>query len=275
MEEEGEIEHREKLSFADQNEGLEPEQLKGIEEIDNWMIRNRDRYCRKRDQRRNCRCKNRGCPKDGEPRVKSDRVFPGKAKETGSAAGDIKRRFEGEKTGAKVREKHDVPSERSRPQRGKNAAEIAAVIRQEEGAPEMVSAVLDEIGDTDQEILGDFFFQPLLGEEDTTQYFSVVITITDMIPEERLSELYEAISYVNFSLPAGNFCIDKDHRFFCYVLSVPLPMEMEDTALFTEMDLAAGNAFAIADAHIGILTDVLNGKENADGVVAFLGGRTE
>lgn len=156
-----------------------------------------------------------------------------------------------------------------------NAAEIAAVIREEEGAPEMVSAMLDELGDGDMEVLGDFFFRPFETEEDTTQYFSAVITITDEIPGERLAELYEAISYVNFSLPAGCFSIDKDHRFFCFVLSIPLPVEMEDPALFEEIDLAVGNAFAIADAHIGILSDVLSGKENADGVVAFLGGKGE
>ncbi|MBR4530155.1 MAG: hypothetical protein IKO80_07750, partial [Lachnospiraceae bacterium] len=40
VEEEGEVEHTEKLSFADQTEGLEPEQLRGIEAIDNWLIRN-------------------------------------------------------------------------------------------------------------------------------------------------------------------------------------------------------------------------------------------
>ena len=72
------------------------------------------------------------------------------------------------------------------------AAEIAAVIRQEEGAPEMVSAMLDELGDGDTEIVGDFFFRPLETEEDEVQYFSVMITITDEIPGERLTALYEA-----------------------------------------------------------------------------------
>ena len=38
-----------------------------------------------------------------------------------------------------------------------NRAEVAAVIRQEEGAPEMVSALLDDLGGGDlEDILGDF-----------------------------------------------------------------------------------------------------------------------
>ena len=152
------------------------------------------------------------------------------------------------------------------------AAEIAAVIRQEEGAPEMLSAMLDELGDGDTEIVGDFFFRPLETEDDEVQYFSVVITITDEIPGERLTALYEAISYVNFSLPAGCFSIDREHRFFCFVLSVPLPIGMEDGALREEMGLASANAIAIADAYLGILTDVLSGRAGVDGVVQFLGG---
>lgn len=156
-----------------------------------------------------------------------------------------------------------------------NAAQIAAVIRQEEGMPEMVSAMLDEMGDGDMDILGDFFFRPLRSEEDTTQYYSIVITVADEIPGERLPELYEAICYVNFALSAGCFTIDKDHSCLCYILSLPLPMELDDGVLYEEMDLATGNAFAIADTYIGILTDVLAGRENAEGVVQFLGGRKQ
>ena len=154
-----------------------------------------------------------------------------------------------------------------------NTAEIAAVIRQEEKAPEMVSAILDELGDGDADILGDFFFRPLETEDDEVQYFSTVITISDEIPDDKLAALYESIAYVNFALPAGCFSIDKDHRFLCFVLSVPLPMELEEEALFAEMDLSAGNALAIADSYVGILSDVLSGTETADGVAAFLGGR--
>lgn len=40
VEEEGEIEHSEKPVFAEENEGLEPEQIDAIEKIDNWLIRN-------------------------------------------------------------------------------------------------------------------------------------------------------------------------------------------------------------------------------------------
>ncbi|MBQ7677938.1 MAG: hypothetical protein IJT32_06865 [Lachnospiraceae bacterium] len=158
-----------------------------------------------------------------------------------------------------------------------NAAQIAAVVRNDEGAPEMISAILDEIGDPDQEleILGDFYFRPVNDEEDTAQAFMCVLTITDELPKERMADFYEALSYVNFNVPAGCFSVDKDHRFFCYVLTSIMPMELPDDLLFHQMDIAVGNACMIADTYIPILCDVLDGTIGVDGVVEFLGGPAE
>ena len=103
----------------------------------------------------------------------------------------------------------------------------------------------------------------------------IVLTISEELPPERLPALYEAISYINFNVPVGSFCIDKDHRFLCYVLNTLMPVEMEDDLVFQEMDIVLGNAFASADTYIGILSDVLSGKIDADGVVEFLGGPAE
>ena len=153
-----------------------------------------------------------------------------------------------------------------------NDAQVAAVVHKEEGAPEMVSAILDEVGDPELEVRGYFYFRAPDSEDDAAQVFMSVITISDELPEDRLPALYEAISYVNFNIPVGSFSIDKDHKFFCYVLSMLMPMELVEDAIFQEMDLAVGNALSIADSYIGILADVMNGKIDADGVVEFLGG---
>ena len=58
-------------------------------------------------------------------------------------------------------------------------------------------------------------------------------------------------------------------------VSGPFRQRLDDASVFQEMDIAVGNAFAIADTYIGILTDVLNGKIGAEGVVEFLGGPAE
>ena len=156
-----------------------------------------------------------------------------------------------------------------------NDEQIAAVVNKGNGDIEMVSAILNELGDGDMDIQGDFYFRPLQTDDDAAHIFMSVITISNEVPAERLPELYEAMSYVNFNLPAGCFSIDKDHRFFCFVLSSLIPVDLDEASVFQEMDIAVGNAFAISDTYIGILTDVLNGKIGADGVVEFLGGPDE
>ena len=115
-------------------------------------------------------------------------------------------------------------------------------------------------------------YRPLQTADDEAWLFMSVITLSNEVPAERLPALYEAMSYVNFNLPAGRFSIDKDHRFFCYVLSSLIPGDMENADIFREMDMSVGNAFAISDQYIGILSDVLNGKTDVEGIVDFLGG---
>ncbi|MCR5054101.1 MAG: hypothetical protein K6A69_04595 [Lachnospiraceae bacterium] len=143
----------------------------------------------------------------------------------------------------------------------------------EEGAPEMVTAFLDELGDPDDEIYGQFFFHDM-DEDDEVQYFVAAITFWDNIPEDRLSDLFESISYINFTLPAGRVSIDKDHNFCTYMLSTPIPIEVEGDELYRQMDMISGNAIAVAGSCVGVLNDVLNGVEDVDGVVDFLGGRS-
>ena len=52
-------------------------------------------------------------------------------------------------------------------------------------------------------------------------------------------------------------------------------VELEDSLLFREMDLAVGNAMAISDTYIGLLEDVISGEIGVEDVVEFLGGPAE
>ncbi len=154
-----------------------------------------------------------------------------------------------------------------------NDAQIAAMISDEDGIiPETVNAVLDEIGDTTDEARGQFFFKPLVTDEDQVQYFTSLIIISNEIPKDRLGELYEAMSYLNISLPTGCFAIDKDHGFLAYILSIPLPTYLDREELFRQVDMSTGQAFSIVDRHMGILLDILRGKEDASFVVELMGG---
>ena len=44
------------------------------------------------------------------------------------------------------------------------------------------------------------------------------------------------MSHVNFNLPAGSFSIDKDHRYFCFILCAIMPEDPEEADAFREIE---------------------------------------
>ncbi len=152
-------------------------------------------------------------------------------------------------------------------------AMIAAVYREPEkkGDIPVVSVLFDEMGEGDEEAYGEFFFHPFITDEDEVQFFSGVITLADSLPEEHLDKLFEAMSYINFQIPCGNFALDKSRTFLCFRECIPLPMEMSPDELYRQMNIISGNAVASADAYISTLLQLTKGELSIDEVKELLG----
>ena len=131
-----------------------------------------------------------------------------------------------------------------------------------ESSPEVLRVVFDEIGqDNEEGGLGEFFFVPPLSEDDTVQLFSAVITIADEIDAERLSELYRIMSFINFRIPCGSFCIDEEGEYMLYRLTTPLPVNLEKDKLYDEMNIILTNAFVSADMYMDLLLRANDGED--------------
>ena len=154
-----------------------------------------------------------------------------------------------------------------------NEALIAAGVAEieNEDAPKIVRAILDEIGD-DEGAIGEFYFSPIDSEDDEVQIFNALITLSEEVREESLANLYEAMSYINFTIPSGAFSIDKDHRFLCFRLSVPMGIDAGREEVYELINIATANAVAIADGYAGVLMDVIDEKMSLNDVTDFLGG---
>lgn len=114
-----------------------------------------------------------------------------------------------------------------------------------EKIPPMLRVILDSFGEDG--VIGDFFFQPFVTDEDAVQFFSAVLTLADEIEKERLPELYKKISDANFQLPCGAYCIDEKGGFLVFKLTVPLSVNISDEALLEQMNIVASNAIMSAD----------------------------
>ncbi len=146
----------------------------------------------------------------------------------------------------------------------------AAVASQDEGAPKVVRAILDEIG-IDEGAIGEYYFTPN-SEDDEIQIFNAILTMSDSVPEDNLPALYETMSYINFVIPVGCFAYDKDHNFLTFRLSVSMPITFDKEAVYSMMNIAVGNSASVVDSFMNVLIKVSNGEFTVGEVKGILGG---
>lgn len=140
-------------------------------------------------------------------------------------------------------------------------AYIAAAVAEidDPEAPKIVRALLHEVGDSDG-VMGEYFFTPMSSEEDPIQVFNAILTLSEDIPEDNLPALFEAMSYINYHIPVGAFSLNMEHTFFCFKMSVTIPMGYDKDVIYGLMSAAAGNSASIVDLYMQPLMDVANDK---------------
>ena len=154
-------------------------------------------------------------------------------------------------------------------QEGLIAAQI--IKADEEDSPEVLNVVLDGIGFGGEEAIGEFCFLPIISDEAKVQYFSSVISIADELDENCLEILYEAMSYINFQMACGSFCIDRNHSFLVYKLTVPVQVSVTDEALYEQVSMYMGTATAMADQYMDLLLRILDKEITLNDVIIALG----
>ena len=145
-------------------------------------------------------------------------------------------------------------------------------IPEQEGAPEVLNVILDVLGggESDEGAIGEFYFDTILSEKEEIQRFTGAVTIMDILPEEHLAELYEAMSYINFRLPGGCYSIDKDKTYLAFRLTTPLPAELSGDALYDQMNVCVSNTVAIADLYMEQLIQLAIGKITVEDIKNLL-----
>ena len=141
---------------------------------------------------------------------------------------------------------------------------------EEENAPEIVTVLLDEIGMDGNEAAAEFFFRPLMEDDDEVQYFACVITLLDELDEANLPTLYEAMSAINFLLPCGSFAVSIDKQTLAFRLTAPVSTEMGEDELYDEMNIVLGNALTFVDLYVDVLVDVAEGNATMEDVLEAL-----
>lgn len=137
-----------------------------------------------------------------------------------------------------------------------------------ENEPEILTVVLDGLGETgDREGgIGEFFFAPS-NENDTVMHFCAVLTLIDELEKDYLPQLFEAMSYINFRMPCGCYCTDREGSLLCYRMTVPLSVNLSGEELFEQMNVTMSNAFIAADLYSDMLIKLAAGEKTPESVM--------
>ncbi len=134
---------------------------------------------------------------------------------------------------------------------------------------DMVRALVTGYGPKLMDILAEFSFLPL-GGEDEVWYFTSILTILTEIPPEAVPAVSGAIAKLNFYLPYGNFALSTDGEMLIYRSVAALRSDHDDQILYDDIELSADTALLIAESYTGLLSDVAEGSLLLDDFVAML-----
>lgn len=110
--------------------------------------------------------------------------------------------------------------------------DVPAVLRTvEEGMPtDILTTLHREMGPRSDEVMGEYYFMPVEGEGVDIHCFSVSLTLSEDLPENKVAILQEAIRSLNYYLMDGVFLISPDGTQLIYrcttVFKMTLPYEL-------------------------------------------------
>ncbi len=124
----------------------------------------------------------------------------------------------------------------------------AAILRTPmEGVPtHMLNVLHTMLGHRGEEVMGEYYFLPLEGEN-KYHLFSSVLTLTEEMPDSRYDVLGQAANALNFFLPVGSLVFSRSDEIMAYKYTSLIPV----TATVEE-------ALGIIDGHIGLATHIVD-----------------
>ena len=142
--------------------------------------------------------------------------------------------------------------------------EITSLYRksEEDNLPmDILTVLINDFGNGFDEVMGEFFFMPEVeGRIEDALCFHCVLTLSDTLMSETLSNLYEAIGTLNYVTETGQFAISRAGEMLVYRNSLALPLEMTDE---TDLELIMANvAFSlnVAEKFADIIARVNDGR---------------
>ena len=124
----------------------------------------------------------------------------------------------------------------------------------------MLTTLHRNLGMAGNEVMGQFYFLPLLDEEQPFHFFTSVLTLDEEVPAEKYEDLAMAATMLNFYLPAGSFVVEKDGGVLAYKSTnfIPVNTSLEDALVLADANM--GIAFNLTDAYVDAFMQLLHNE---------------
>lgn len=142
-----------------------------------------------------------------------------------------------------------------------DSVDITNVLREEETLQMPILTTLhDNLGYENNEVMGEFYFLPLFGENQKFHYFTVVMTLDEEVPQEKVQVLSDAVNMLNYYMPIGAFTVQKNGGILAYKHAGLLPIDMDTEKLVDLADGMIGSAMSLVNDYVDPFMQLLNGQ---------------
>lgn len=141
----------------------------------------------------------------------------------------------------------------------------------EEGLPTYIlSVLLGEIGEMNNEVFGEMYFLPTPYEHPEADIFTVVYNIEAEISNDYFECLEKAVNAMNFYLPIGAAVLDKKRGILSFKYASMIPRRFEKDDFYRTMRIAAKYALIYIEPFVDALVDMSRGFMDIEGFYSYL-----
>ena len=138
------------------------------------------------------------------------------------------------------------------------------------GVTDILRVAVENFGRNGDAILGEFFFLPLENGASDVLYFASVLSLDEVLEPVHLPQLYNAISRLNYYLPAGCFAVNASGTMLVFKVMAQLPGELSEEAMLRQMNIAAVHALQVAEPYTALLIGIAHGDNDLSELAALL-----
>lgn len=119
------------------------------------------------------------------------------------------------------------------------------------------------MGISDEELMGQFCFLPLQVEDNKCHYFNEVFVISEDVTADVFDAVMEVITQLNFVMPIGAFVMDREHDMLAVKYTAVIPGgDIKEAVNY--IDSSVGVIYGIINQYITELNELIDGKINIE-----------